>query len=103
MTKREVRYYDEEFKSNAVSLYLNSGKTYPQLGKELGIPGSTLASWVISGKYQTSNGKRKITAEELADLKALRKELIRVKMERDILKKAVAIFAKPKNGTGSNS
>ena len=103
MGKRKVRYYDEEFKSNAVSLYLNSGKSYPILSNELGIPVSTLASWVDSGKYQAGSGNRKVTAAELAELKSLRKELIRVKMERDILKKAVAIFAKPKNGTGSNS
>ena len=103
MGKREVRYYDDEFKSNAVSLYLNGGKSYTALGKELGIPGSSLACWVNSGKYQAGSSKRKVTAVELAELKALRKELIRVRMERDILKKAVAIFAKPKNGTGSNS
>lgn len=103
MGKRAVRYYDDEFKSNAVSLYLSSGKSYPDLGKELGIPGSTLACWVNSGKYQAGNGKRKVTAAELAELKALRKELTRVKMERDILKKAVAIFVKPKSETGSSS
>ena len=103
MGKREVRYYDEELKSNAVSLYLNGSKSYPVLSKELGIPVSTLASWVNSGKYQAGSGKRKVTAAELEELKALRKELTRVKMERDILKKAVAIFAKPKKETGSNS
>ncbi len=76
---------------------------YAALGKELGIPGSSLACWVNSGKYRAGSGKRKVTAVELAELKVLRKELIRVRMERDILKKAVAIFAKPKKGTGSNS
>jgi transposase len=44
MTKRNIRNYDNEFKSNAVSLYISSGKSYPQLGSELGIaPPSTLA------------------------------------------------------------
>ena len=102
MSKREVRNYDEEFKCNAVSLYLNSGKSCPALAKELGIPISTLGCWVNNGKYHTSTGKRKITAAELEELKMLRKELIHVKMERDILKKAVAIFVKPKKGTGSS-
>lgn len=103
MTK-DIRTYDDEFKTQAVSLYLNSGKSYPQLSKELGLPASTLAGWVNSGKYQThGHVKRKVTAAELAELKMLRKELIRVRAERDILKKAVAIFAKPKKESGLNS
>jgi transposase-like protein len=47
--------------------------------------------------------KRKVTAAELTALKMLRKEWIRVRAERDILKKAVAIFAKPKKENGLNS
>ena len=103
MTK-DNRTYDDDFKSRAVSLYLNSGKSYPQLAKELGLPSSTLAGWVNSGNYQTQGHvRRKITAAELTELKQLRKELIRVRAERDILKKAVAIFAKPQKGKGLNS
>lgn len=101
---RNVRKYDAEFKRNAVSLYISSGKSYPILGKELGIPAATLAGWVNSGSYQIDGqGKRKITPAELSELKRLRKELLHVKRERDILKKAVAIFAKPKNKNGSDS
>jgi transposase-like protein len=48
MTKG-IRTYDDEFKTHSVSLYLNSGKSYPQLSKELGVPASTLAGWVNSG------------------------------------------------------
>ncbi len=103
MLQRTVRNYDKEFKSNAVSLYLRSGKSYPKLGEEPGIPGSTLSCWVNSGKYHEGGLKRKIKAEELSELKTLRKELKRVKLERDILKKAVAIFTKPAKGRGSNS
>jgi len=103
MTKRSIRNYDNEFKHNAVSLYLSSGKSYPQLGEELGIASSTLAGWVNSGKYHTNGCSRKITEVELTELKKLRKELAHVKMERDILKKAVAIFTNPTKGQGSNS
>lgn len=102
MTKRNLRNYDDEFKRNAVSLYLNSGKSYPILGEELGMAPSTLAGWVNSGKYHNNGPNRKITEAELSELKALRKELSHVKMERDILKKAVAIFTKPANGKDSN-
>lgn len=103
MGSRSTRKYDDEFKSNAVSLYLNSGKSYPQLGEELGMAPSTLAGWVNSGKYCNGSANRKITESELSELKKLRKELSHVRMERDILKKAVAIFTKPANGKGSNS
>jgi transposase-like protein len=48
MTKG-IRTYDDEFKTQAVLSYLNSGKSYPQLSKELGVPASTLAGWVNSG------------------------------------------------------
>ncbi|GAF81331.1 unnamed protein product, partial [marine sediment metagenome] len=46
MQARSIRKYDDEFKNNAVSLYLSSGKSYPQLGDELGMAPSTLAGWV---------------------------------------------------------
>jgi transposase-like protein len=48
MTKG-IRTYDDEFKTHSASLYLNSGKSYPQLSKELGVPASTLAGWVNIG------------------------------------------------------
>ena len=101
---RKTRRYDDEFKKNTVSLYLTRGKSYPVLSEELGIPASTLTGWVNSGKYHSQgSSKRKITEAELSELKQLRKELIRVRAERDILKKAVAIFAKPQKGKGLNS
>ena len=98
MSRRNARNYDYEFKKNAVSLYINSGKSYPILGNELGIAPSTLAGWVNSGKYHDNGAIRKMTQAELSELKTLRKELSHVKMERDILKKAVAIFTKPTKG-----
>lgn len=95
MTNRIIKKYDEDFKINAVSLYLNSGKSYAQLGEELGVSISSLAGWVNSGKYHQDRLNRKITESELLELKKLRKELKHVRTERDILKKAVAIFTKP--------
>lgn len=97
--KRTVRSYDGEFKRNAVKLYFSSGKSYGQLSEELGIPMATLASWVTSGKHHSegASGSASARPDELAELKRLRKELIDVREERDILKKAVAIFSeKPK-------
>jgi transposase-like protein len=93
-----LRSYDKEFKTNAAKLYLNSGRSYRDVSEELGIPGSTLAQWVIS--YQKSGveafpGKGYLKPED-AELARLRKELAIAKEERDILKKALGIFSLPK-------
>ena len=90
--------YDREFKINAVKLYRENGKSLVTQASDLGIPMSTLATWVKQFKEDGSksfpgSGFLKPCNEELYHLK---KELADVKMERDILKKAVAIFSKPK-------
>ena len=95
---KSQRKYDREFKINAVKLYRESGKSLQQMGEDLGIPKPTLHAWVEEFKEQGENsfsgsGKLKPCNEELYRLK---KQLANVTMERDILKKAVAIFSKVK-------
>lgn len=92
------RKYDKEFKLNAIKLYRESGKRCCEIAQNLGIPKSTLYAWVIEYKKDGENsfpgsGILKPSNEELYRLK---KQLADVTMERDILKKAVAIFSKPK-------
>lgn len=92
------RKYNREFKINAVKLYQESGKNLTEIAQNLGIPKSTLATWVGQLKEEgkqsfRGSGNIKASNEELYNL---RKELADVKMERDILKKAAAIFLKPK-------
>ena len=95
---RENLSYDKEFKMNAVNLVKSSGKAQRQVASDLGIPNSTLKQWVDSyekDKECSFRGKGVISAsnEEVYNLK---KELADTKLERDILKKAVAIFSKNK-------
>jgi transposase len=95
---KNQRQYDLEFKLNAVKLYQESGKSLANQALDLGIPMTTLAGWVKQFKEGGSesfvgSGSLKPCNEEFYRLK---KELADVKMERDILKKAVAIFSKPK-------
>ena len=94
------RRYDRDFKLNAVKLYRESGKTQEQIAKDLGIPKGTLNTWLK--EFQESgdqsfpgSGILKPCNEELYKL---RKELASVKEERDILKKALAIFSTYKKG-----
>lgn len=92
------RKYDREFKLNAVKLYQESSKSLEKLASDLGIPMTTLAAWV---KQFKEYGKESFPGSGVLmpcneELFRLRKELADVKQERDILKKAVAIFSKPK-------
>ena len=96
---RNIRRYDKEFRVNAVKHLKNSDKSLKEVAESLGIPVSTLSGWVKEyeqhgEKSFPGSGKIKPCNEEYYRLK---KELDDVKIERDILKKAVAIFSKAKN------
>ena len=94
-----ARKYDREFKMNAVKLHQESGKSVPEIASNLGIPESTLSTWVLKHKRSGNNsfpGSGNI-APCNDELYRLRRELNNVKQERDILKKAVAIFSKIKD------
>lgn len=92
------RKYDREFKLNAVKLYREGGRGLVKVATDLGIPMTTLATWIKEFKENgeesfPGSGSLKPCNEEVF---RLRKELADVKQERDILKKAVAIFSKAK-------
>ena len=92
------RKYDREFKMNAVRLYHDRGKNLREVAESLGIPAATLCTWVKQNKIEgegsfRGSGKVRASNEEFYRLK---KELADVKEERDILKKAMAIFSRPK-------
>ncbi len=86
--------YDNDFKVMMVEL-LESGRTAKELSEEYSINSGIIRRW--KREFRTKSGdfskKRELTSQEL-ELKALKKELRNVKMERDILKKAVSIFSK---------
>ena len=87
-----------------VNLYKSSGRPLKVIAQELGISVSTLSKWVRQYKLHGGDsfpGKGQVRSSE-EELKTLRKELTHVRQERDILKKAVAIFSGPQ-GRGTNS
>ena len=91
------RSYDREFKLNAIELY-KKGKSGTEVCRDLGIPESTFWGWLAEYK---ENGAKSFAGsgnikEANKDLYQLQKELDEAKMERDILKKALAIFSKIK-------
>lgn len=94
---RNRRDYTKEFKLEAVRLVTEQGMSVKQVAEDLGINRSNLNRW--KRQYQLDaeqafpgNGRMKENEEEV---RRLRRELARVKQERDILKKAVAIFTQP--------
>ena len=92
------RTYTEEFKKDAVELSLNSDKTVKEIAEDLGINYSNLNRWCREYKQKgdlafPGNGNQKLTPEQ-QKIKELEDKLKEAKLERDILKKAVAIFSK---------
>ena len=83
--------YDEEFKKNAVKLSYASPKTVAQVAKDLSVAENLLYTW---RKKYTSDGDKTRWAAQDEEMKALRLEVAELKMERDMLKKATAYFAK---------
>ena len=88
------RQFTDEFKAGAVRLVLDEGKRVAEVARDLGVGASPLRTWVERARANRSGGKTGLTTEERAELAALRKELRATKMERDILGKALAFFAK---------
>jgi transposase len=90
------RKHRDEFKREAVRLMNREGVTQVQVARELGVHVSLLRKWAEqfeTGSWDTTSG-RGLKSEQAQELEKLRRELNRVKTERDILKKALAYFAK---------
>ncbi len=86
--------YTLEFKLEAVRL-VKGGQAAAVTAKVLGIPKQTLENWVrLNERGQLSGAGDKPVSAEQMELARLRAQLARVSMERDILKKATAYFAK---------
>ena len=86
--------YTLEFKLEAVRL-VKAGQEVSVTARVLGVPKATLSNWVrLAEKGQLQGAGDKPVSDEQMELARLRAELARVKMERDILKKATAFFAK---------
>ena len=94
-TDRRVRRgFSPDFKAGAVRLVLDEGKTVGAAARELDLTASALGLWVRQARADRTKGKTGLTTEERAELAGLRKENRELRMERDILKKAAAFFAK---------
>jgi transposase len=89
--------YRREFREEAVRLVMEGGLSVPEAGRRLSLPPSTLNTWVChykKGKLGEVGKTQKPLTELELELARVKRELAEVKMERDVLKKAAAYFAK---------
>jgi transposase len=90
---RGRRPYPPEFKREAVELYRRSGKSLQVVAGELGVAVESLRSW--TKQHAVDVGEREgLTSTEREELRELKRKLLRVEQERDLLKRAAAFFAR---------
>lgn len=94
--RRTRRRFSDEFKRDAVEIVRSSGKPIAEVARELGIYDSTLGNWVKQD--QVNRGEREgLSTDERRELVELRRENARLRMERELLKRATAFWVRESN------
>ena len=101
MGKPQPRY-TPEFRQQMVSLH-RAGRALKELSSEFGVTSWTIRSWVKQADRDTGKGDGGLTTAERDEMVRLRREVRRLKEERDILSKAAAWFANEKPATPKRS
>ena len=92
MSKQSKRYPDQ-FKREAVDLVKITDRPIRQIAEEIGVADQTLRNWIAADEAARGGGRGRLPDDEREELKALRKEIKTLRMEREILKKAATFFA----------
>ena len=85
------RKFDEDFKQGAVRIVRETGKPIAQVARELGINEGTLGNWCLKDRAARDGGGV-LTEDERAELVRLRRENAELAMQRDVLKRSVALW-----------
>ena len=91
MARRRRRHFSPEFKAEAVRLTQSSEAPIATIAQQLGISRGVLRRWVDASR---PSAQPPVSEDERSELARLRRENLQLKMERDILKKATAFFAR---------
>jgi transposase len=86
------RKFDEDFKQGAVRLVLETGKPIAQVARELGVNDGTLGNWCAKARRERDGENPPLSEGERAELERLRKENTELRMQRDVLKRSVALW-----------
>jgi len=90
------KQYSKEFKLDAINLVIEQNYTRAEAGRSLNVNSSIISRWIREFEDDDGHafrGNGKLTPEQL-ELRQLREEVKRLKMEKEILKKATVFFAK---------
>jgi transposase len=93
-SRRPRRRFDDDFKTQAVRLVLDEGKSVGAVARDLDLTETALREWVHRARANRTRGRTGLTTAEREELSQLRKENRQLRLEREILKNAAAFFAK---------
>lgn len=88
----QYRKFDQDFQQGAVRLVFETGKPIAQVARELGINEGTLGNWCARERRRRDEGNAALSESERAELERLRKENVELRMQRDVLKRSVALW-----------
>ena len=86
------RKFDREFREGAVRIVRETGKPIAQVARELGVNEGTLGNWCAKARAAAGEGNGELSESERAELTRLRKENTELRMQRDVLKRSVALW-----------
>ena len=86
------RKFDHDFQQGAVRLVFETGKPIAQVARELGVNEGTLGNWCAKARRERGEGNGPVSESERAELARLRKENAELRMQRDVLKRSVALW-----------
>lgn len=96
--QRSRRYFSPEFKVETLELIRSSGRSIPDICRELDLTETTVRNWMRQARVDAGE-QEGLTSDEREELRRLRAENRTLRMERDLLKKAAAFFAKDSDPT----
>jgi transposase len=95
MERRKRRAFTKEFKAETVRLVVEGRRSIAEVARDLDLTESALRHWVHQSEVDAGRGQHgELTTAEREELAKLRREVKTLRMEREILKKAAAFFAK---------
>jgi transposase len=86
------RKFDQDFRDGAVRIVRETGKPIAQVARDLGIHDGTLGNWVAADRRRRQAGSDAVSESERAELARLRREVAELRMQRDVLKRSLALW-----------
>src|SRR4051812_40381247 len=89
---RQYRKFDADFKHGAVQLVFETNKPIAQVARDLGVNEGTLGNWVAKARRERDGDNAPLIEDERTELARLRRENTELRMQRDVLKRSVALW-----------